>query len=379
MAVKVYPIAPTKSQLTEYVQFGIDLYRGNPCYVPPLIVDEVVTLNPLKNPAFEHCRAQSFLARRSDGTVTGRVTAIINDIANRKFGEKVVRFGFVDFIDDRESVDALFAAVEDWGREHGCTAVVGPMGFSDMDHEGMLIEGFDEMGTMATIYNYPYYPVHMERLGFRKDADWIEFRIKIPDSIPEKYARIARIVQNKYGLKIKKYTSRERIKNEYGVALFELINEAYAGLYGYCSLTRRQIDYYIDEYLGILRLEDVSVVTDAEDRLVGVGISMPSLSQALRRSGGRLFPTGWYHLWRAIRGKTDVVDLMLIAVSPEYQAKGANALIFCDLLGGYIRNGYKYAESNIELEDNEMVQRQWDYFEHRQHRRRRAWRKEIKS
>lgn len=376
MAVTVRPIAPTKDNLTEYVRFGIDLYKGNDYFVPPLIVDEVSVLSPDKNPAFDHCSAQSFMAYR-DGSPVGRITAIINEVANERFGEQVVRFGFVDFIDDAEVVDALFAAVERWGRHRGCTAMVGPMGFCDMDHEGMLIEGFNEMGTMATIYNYPYYPRQMERMGFRKDADWVEYRITVPDRVPEKYLRIAEIVRKKYGLKVKKYTSREKIKDQYGVALFELINEAYGDLYGYTPLSRKQIDYYINEYLGLLRLDDVSVVTDANDELVGVGISMPSLSKALRRSGGKLFPTGWYHLWKAMRGHVDVVDLMLVAVKPEYQSKGVNALIFCDLLPVYISTGYKFAESNLELEGNGSVQKQWEYFERRQHRRRRAWRKDF--
>lgn len=377
MSVTVLPIEPTYSALRRYVRFGIDLYKGNTCFVPPLVIDEIATLSPNKNPAFEICEAQSFMAWRGSEPV-GRITAIINREANRKFGEEAMRFGFVDFIDDAEVVDALFDAAAQWGRERGCTAMIGPMGFSDMDHEGMLVEGFDEMGTMATIYNYPYYPAHMERLGFAKDTDWIEYRIKVPEQIPEKYKRIAQIVQKKYGLKVKKYTDREKLKKEYGHALFDLVNEAYADLYGYVPLTPRQIDHYIGEYLGLLRLNDVSVITDAEDVLVGVGISMPSLSKALRRADGRLLPFGWYHLLRAIRGKTDVVDLLLVAVKPEYQNRGVNALIFTDLIPAYIANGYKYAESNIELEDNEHVQRQWDYFERRQHRRRRAWRKEIK-
>lgn len=376
MSVTVKPIEPTKANLEKYVQFGIDLYDGNDYFVPPLVIDEVATLSPTSNPAFEHCSAQSFMAFRN-GKPVGRITAIINDLVNRKNRRNTLRFGFVDFIDDSEVVDALFKAAIEWGRKRRCTEIVGPMGFSDMDHEGMLIEGFDEMGTMATIYNHPYYQKHMERMGFVKDVDWVEFRMTVPDKIPDKYQRIADIVRRKYKLKTKKYTSRKKIKEEYGVALFDLINEAYADLYGYSPLTRKQIDYYINEYLGILRLEDVSIVVDENDKLVGVGISMPSMSQALRKSGGKLFPTGWYYLWKAIRGKVDVVDLLLVAVKPEFQSKGVNALLFCDLIPGYIANGYKFAESNLELEDNENVQKQWEYFERRQHRRRRAWRKDL--
>ena len=246
-----------------------------------------------------------------------------------------------------------------------------------MDHEGMLIEGFEELGTMATIYNYPYYPVHMERMGYEKEVDWMEYRMTVPDAVPDKYLRIADIVSKKYNLRTIKFTSRKKIKNQYGRALFELINEAYDGLYGYSPLTERQINYYIDMYLGILRLEDVCVIVDADDKLVAVGISIPSFSRALQKGKGKLFPFGWWHLLKALRGKTDIVDLLLIAVKPEYLSKGVNALIFSDLLPGYIKNGYKYAESNPELEENASVQLQWQYFERRQHRRRRAFKKSL--
>ncbi|MDE5682902.1 MAG: N-acetyltransferase [Muribaculaceae bacterium] len=374
--VYVHPIAPSSDQLHQYVQFGIDLYKGNDCYVPPLIMDEVGTLSPDVNPAFDFCEAQSFMAFRN-GEPVGTITAIINKAYNEKTGEKLMRFGFVNFIDDREVVDELFAAVEEWGRSRGMTDIVGPMGFSDMDHEGMLIEGFDELGTMATIYNYPYYPAHMDRMGYVKDVDWIEFRMTVPDAIPEKHARIAEIVARKYGLSVKKYTSRSKIKKEYGHAIFELVNEAYADLYGFVPLTERQIDFYIKAYIGVLRLEDVCLVVDKEGKLVALGISMPSLSHALQQSKGKLFPFGWWHLLKAIRGKTDVVDLLLVAVKPEYQSRGVNALIFADLIPQYVKNGYKYAESNLELEGNENVQKQWEYFERRQHRRRRAFRKKL--
>ncbi len=378
MAVEVKPINHNKKELKKYVEFGIELYKGNDCFVPPLRFDEVDTLLREKNPAYDFCEAQAFMAYR-DGKPVGRITGIINHTVNERTGENAMRFGFVDFIDDKEVVDKLFGAVESWGRQRGMDKIVGPMGFSDMDHEGMLIDGFGELGTMATIYNHAYYPTHMDRLGFEKDVDWVEFRITIPDRVPDKYQRIAEIVQKKYNLRVLKYTSRKKLKDEYGHALFELINKAYDGLYGYSPLTERQIDHYIDMYLGILRLEDVSVIVDAEDKLVGVGISMPSFSRALQKSKGRLFPFGWIHLLKALRGKVDTVDLMLIAISPEYQSKGVNALLFCDLLPGYIRNGYKWAESNIELEDNSSVQLQWQYFDYRQHRRRRAYKKAIKQ
>lgn len=376
MSIEIKPVAPTKKELKKFVQFGIDLYKGNDYFIPPLIFDEVNTLLPDKNPAFDFCKSQSFMAYR-DGKPVGRITGIINSIVNERTGEKTLRFGFADFIDDDEVVDRLFGAVEAWGREQGMTSIVGPMGFSDMDHEGMLIEGFEELGTMATIYNYPYYPAQMERMGYEKEVDWMEYRMTVPDAVPDKYLRIANIVSKKYNLRTIKFTSRKKIKNQYGRALFELINEAYDGLYGYSPLTERQINYYIDMYLGILRLEDVCVIVDADDKLVAVGISIPSFSRALQKGKGKLFPFGWWHLLKALRGKTDIVDLLLIAVKPEYLSKGVNALIFADLLPGYIRNGYKYAESNPELEENASVQLQWQYFERRQHRRRRAFKKSL--
>ena len=376
MAIEIRKINPTQPELRKYVKFGIDLYKGNPYFVPPLIFDEIETLRPDKNPAFEFCQAQSFMAFR-DGKPVGRITGIINNKVNEKTGEKSLRFGFTDFIDDKDVVDALFNEIEKWGRQQGMTSIVGPMGFSDMDHEGMLIDGFEELGTMATIYNFPYYPQHMERMGFVKDAEWVEYRITIPDCVPEKYLRIADIVQKKYNLRVKKYTNRKKLKDEYGLALFELINEAYDGLYGYSPLTPKQINHYIDMYLGILRLDCVCVIVDSEDKLIGVGISIPSFSRALQKSKGRLLPFGWWHILRALKAKNDIVDLMLIAIKPEYQSKGVNALLFSDLLPTYIKNGYKWAESTLELEDNASVQLQWQYFDRRLHRRRRAFRKPL--
>ena len=257
------------------------------------------------------------------------------------------------------------------------TEIVGPMGFTDLDHEGMLTDGFDQKGTMATIYNYPYYPVHMERMGYKVDTSWVEFRIDIPSAIPDKMARISRIVMDKYKLQILKFSSISKLKDRYGKELFELINEAYDSLYGYSPLTPAQIDYYIDLYLDFIKPDFVSVVVDEHDRLAGVGITMPSLSDALIRSRGRLFPTGWYHLLRALKGHNDVVDLLLIAVRKEYLNKGVNALFFYDLIPVFQRHGVKYAESNLELEDNAYVQAQWQYFEHRLHRRRSAFRKHL--
>ena len=275
---------------------------------------------------------------------------------------------------------ALIKTVEEWGKERGMTHIAGPLGFTDFDAEGMLVEGFDQLSTMATIYNYPYYPVHMEKLGFEKDADWVEYKIYIPDAIPDKHKRISELIQRKYNLKIKKYTSGRKIAKDYGQKIFELMNEAYSPLYGYSPLTQRQIDQYVKMYLPILDLRMVTLITDANDELVCVGISMPSLAEALQKSNGRLLPLGWFYLLKALfmKRRAKMLDLLLVAVKPEYQNKGVNALLFSDLIPVYQKLGFIFAESNPELELNGKVQAQWDYFETQQHKRRRAFIKEIK-
>ncbi|MCH5229387.1 MAG: N-acetyltransferase [Muribaculaceae bacterium] len=372
--IEIKKIEPTKSNLKKFIQFQIDLYKDHPFFVPPLISDDLGTLSPDKNPAFDFCDAVYFMAYK-DGKPVGRIAGIINKQVNEKHNTATARFGFVDFIDDEKVSAALINAVEDWATENGMNKLIGPMGFTDMDHEGMLVQGFEELGTMATIYNYDYYPRHLERLGYEKEADWVEFLMDVPDKIPEKYDRIADIVKKKYGLKIKKYKSPKKAKAEIGRPLFNLINDAYDGLYEYSRLTDKQIEYYIDIYLGLINFDLLTAILDKDDNLVGIGISMPSLSRALQKSRGKLFPFGWYHLLRALKCKTDRVDLLLVAVKPEYQNKGVNALLFQDLIPYYIKYGFKYAESNLELETNNKVQGQWDYFTNRQHRRRRAYRK----
>lgn len=374
--IEIRQIQPTRRNLEKFTRFQIDLYEGNSFYVPPLVSDDVETLSPDINPAFDFCESAYFMAYK-DGRPAGRVAGIINRQVNEDHCQRNARFGFIDFIDDPEVSEALMKTVEEWARSKGMKKIIGPLGFTDLDHEGMLVEGFDELSTMATIYNYPYYESHLRRLGYAKESDWVEFLMKVPDSIPDKYNRIAEIVKKKYGLKVLKYKSRKRIKNEYGRALFHLINEAYAGLYQYSRLSERQIDYYIKIYLGLLDLDLVTLIVDSDDALVGVGISMPSMSRALQKSKGRMFPMGWWHLLRGLKGKNDRVDLLLVAVKPEYQNKGVNALLFQDLIPYYIKNGYVYAESNPELETNAKVQSQWEYFTTRQHRRRRSFCKNL--
>lgn len=375
--IEIKQIEPTKSNLRKFTQFQIDLYDGNDYYVPPLISDDVATLSPTVNPAFDFCDATYFMAYR-DGKPVGRIAGIINRQVNERHGSHNARFGFVDFIDDREVSEALMKAVEDWAASKGMDTIIGPLGFTDLDHEGTLVEGFEELSTMATIYNYPYYPEHFERLGYEKDSDWLEFQMGVPAEIPDKYNRIADIVKKKFGLKVLKFKSRSKIKKEYGRELFHLINDAYDGLYQYSRLTERQIDYYIDIYLNLLNLDLVTLVVDKDDRLAGVGISMPSMSRALQKSKGRMFPFGWIHLLKGLKGKNDRVDLLLVAVKKEFQNKGVNALLFQDLIPYYNKYGFKLAESNPEMETNNKVQSQWEYFETRQHRRRRSYKKSLR-
>lgn len=365
-----------KKELKKFVKFHLDLYKDNPYHVPGLIQEEMMTLDKQKNPAFEVCDAIYFLAYR-EGKVAGRIAGMINRRSNETWKQKYARFGFIDFVDDEEVVNALFEAVEAWARRQGMEAIQGPMGFTDLDHEGMLIEGFDQLGTMATIYNYPYYPKHMERLGYAKDQDWHEFKIYIPEGIPEKHQRIGEIVKKKYGLKTMKFTRAKDIM-PYAQKVFETLNASYAPLYGFAQLTQKQIDYYINIYIPMLRLDLVTlIVREEDDAVVGFGISLPSLSKALQKAKGRLFPFGWIHLLKALKTKPKVIDLYLTGVLPEYQNKGVNALLFNDLIPVYKSIGTVYAESNPELESNNAVQAQWDYFKREHHKTRRAYIKHL--
>lgn len=366
-----------KKELKQFVKFNIELYKDSPYHVPGLIEEEMVTLDREKNPAFELCDSVYFLAYRGD-KVVGRIAGMINRRSNETWNQKHARFGFMDFIDDNEVVDALFGAVEKWAIEQGMDAMHGPMGFTDMDHEGMLVEGFDQMGTMAAIYNYPYYPQQVERLGYTKDQDWHEFKIYIPDGVPEKHLRIGEIVKKKYGLKILKFKKTKEIM-PYAQRIFETLNESYAPLYGFARLTQHQIDYYVKMYIPMLRLDLITlIIREADDAVVGFGISLPHLSHAMRKAKGHLFPFGWIYLLKALKTKPKVIDLYLTGVLPEYQNKGVNALLFNDLIPVYRSLGVEYAESNPELASNNAVQAQWDYFKREHHKTRRAFIKELK-
>lgn len=376
MAIIIKKVS-SKKELKTFIRFNYELYKGNPYSVPDLYDDMLNTFSSKKNAAFEFCEAEYFLAYK-DNKVVGRVAAIINNRANQTWDKKEVRFGWIDFIDDEEVSSALLKAVEDWGKQKGMDTITGPLGFTDMDAEGMLIEGFDQLGTMATIYNYPYYPQHMEKWGFEKDADWVEFKLYVPDQLPEKFVRISEIILQKYKLKIKKLTRKEIKEKHYGQKIFDLINEAYAPLYGFSKMTQGQIDQYVNTYLPLLDLRMVSIVETEDGELVAAGISMASLSKALQKAKGRILPFGWFYLLKALFIKRPkVLDLLLVGVKPEYQSKGVNALLFYDLVPTFKKMGFVYGESNPELEENKKVQAQWSAFESVQHKRRRAFKKAI--
>lgn len=377
MSVEIKKVT-TKSELKRFIRFNYEFYKDNPYSVPDLYDDMLNTFSPKKNAAFEFCEADYFLALR-DGKIVGRVAAIINRRANETWNRKTVRFGWIDFVDDMEVSTALIDTVKQWGKERGMTEIEGPLGFTDMDAEGMLVEGFDQLSTMATIYNYPYYPQHMERLGLSKSADWVEMKIYVPDAIPEKHRRISDIIAKRYNLHIRKLKSKKEVRQS-GVAhdIFRLINDAYTPLFGYSRMTERQIDQYVNMYVPVLDLRMVSIVENEQNEIVAVGISMASLSRALQKAKGRLLPFGWYHLLKALMWKRPkVLDLLLVAVRPDYQGKGVNALLFTDLIPVYKELGFEYAESNPELEMNEKVQNQWQYFKTEQHKRRRCFKADI--
>lgn len=372
----------TKRDLKDFIEFHYDLYEGNPYDVPNLFSDDMNTLSKDKNAAFEFCEAEYYLALK-DGKIVGRVAAIINHKANKKWDRKSVRFGWIDFIDDREVSAALLKQVEDYGRAKGMTQLVGPLGFTDMDPEGMLTWGFDQLGTMPTIYNYAYYPEHIEAMdGFEVDNRYVEYKLIVPEKIPEKYTKIAEMIQKRYGLRVKKLTKADVYKRGYGYKLFSLINETYGDLYGFSELSQKQIEQYVKMYIPVVDLNLVTCIEDstADNKLVGMGITIPSLSKALQKCRrGRLFPFGWWHVLRAIKQhKTEGVDLLLMGVLPEYRAKGANALLFADLIPRYQAYGFKWGESQVEMETNTGVQGQWGPLNPINHKKRKCYKKAIK-
>lgn len=352
----------TRRQLRRFARFATRLYKDSPYYVPELESDVMDAFIPSRNAALEYCEAQPFLAFR-DGRVVGRVAAIINRVANERWNTRTVRFGWLDFTDDSEVSSALLRAVADWGRQRGMTRIEGPLGFSDFDREGMLTWGFDQIATQSTNYNFEYYPQHIQALGFEPTARWVEWHIPCI-GIPERMNRLSQAVLERYGLHVARYDSSVRTEAaHYAKSLFRLVNEAYSPLYGYSPFSEHQIDDMVRRYLKFIDKRLVTIVLDSEDNLVAAGLVMPSMSRGLQKARGRLFPLGWWHLLKAIWHDRETIDLMVLAVKPEYQGRGLNAVPFCNLAPNIIGMGFKWAESNLELETNSRMQSHWTYFE----------------
>ncbi len=366
-----------KRAFREFLHFPLTLYKDMPAFVPPLLMDDADTLNPKKNPAYEFCDAAMYLAYK-DGKLAGRVAAIVNRKANAQWGHDQVRFGWFDFIDDREVSKALLDAVEAFGRERGMTTILGPLGFTDFDPEGMLVEGYEYLSSMALHHNWPYYKEHMEALGYEKDVDWLEYRIYIGDTIPEKYTRVAKIVEDRYDLRLRKITKREVRKTDVGYKLFDLINETYSSLYNFTILPKKLVDKYVGFYLGVIDLKFVSLVEDKDHNIVGFGVVMPSITRALKKCKGKLFPFGWFHILRSMYWKYEEnFEMLLIGVKPEFQKKGVNSIVFVDLMKELLKGGFVYGESNAELESNLDIRSQWGDLEVKECKRRRVYKKAV--
>jgi len=364
----------SKKQLKQFVAFPLKLYKGHPYFVPPLNFDELNTLQEKVNPAFDHCEARYWLAYKNN-EIVGRIAGIYNKAYVAKWKRDYMRFGWIDFIEDIEVVRVLMDTVEAWAKEKNLTAVHGPLGFTDLDYEGMLVEGYEERSTMATIYNYPYYPQLMEELGYMKDVDWVEYRVNVPDQTPEYVHKIAELVRRRYQLNIVQLKSAKDIL-PYAKDIFRLVNETYAELYGVVELTDRQAAYYTKMYFSMVRKDFVTLITDKHNKLIGFGLTMPSLSAALQKAKGSLFPFGFIHLLKALK-KNDEADMYLVAIDKEYQGKGVNALMMQQTNIAFNKFGIKYAETNPELEVNEKVQSIWEHYVARLHKRRRCFIKQL--
>jgi GNAT superfamily N-acetyltransferase len=367
-----YPIheVTTRDEMRAFVCYPYRLYRESPYYVPPIRAEELKTLDPGTNPAFHHCRARYWIARSKHGVV-GRIAGILNTSYNERWKCRRMRFGWFDFEDDPQLAMELLRRVEEWAAEEGMEAVHGPMGFTNFDPAGMLVEGYDQLPTLAELYNHPYYMHHIEAAGYRKEVDWVEFRIPVPDEVPAKVQQIARIVRTRSRLTVVVPQSQKEIR-PYGTKIFHLINEAYSHLHGMVPLSHQQIDYYIRKYLPFMRRDYVALVIDEKGDLVAFGLTMPSLSRALQQARGSLFPWGLFAILTGLRTSREG-ELCLVAVRPDYQGKGVNALLMEAIHHAYLRKKIRVAESNPELEENTRVQAIWSYYGARQHKRRRCY------
>lgn len=367
----------SKKDLKAFVKYPLELYRGCPYYVPGLYLDEMTALDPAKNPMSKYAKFRLFLAYK-DGKLVGRMAAIVNEIANKDWDHAEVRFGWADFIDDKEVSKALLDAVVAYGKELGMKSVAGPLGFTDFDSEGCVVEGFDDISSYALRYNYPYYKDHYEAYGMAKVNDWLELRIFVPDSVPEKITRAAALVSQRYNLHIKKVSKKDVTKGGYGKKLFDLVNKSYSKLFDYTVLPQEVIDSYVKTYLGLLDMDYVTVVEDQDGNMVAMAVTMPSVARAVQKARGYLLPFGWWHLLKSMYFKhEEALELLLIAVDPEYHNRGVHAMLFNQIIPNIIKGGFKYGESNAEMETNTSVQNIWNNYQKEFKRRRRVFGKEI--
>ena len=376
MAIQVKAVS-SKKEMKTFVRFGNRLYKDNKYYVPSMPSDDMATFDKGHNGAFAFSEAELYLAYK-DGEIVGRVAAIINNKANETWGVKQVRFGWFDFIDDLEVSKALLDAVISFGKSKGMKQIAGPLGFTDFDPEGMLVDGFDRMCTMALFYNHPYYPEHMKKHGYVKETGWLEYRITIPTEVPERLKKLSELVLERFNLKLIKKTKSEVMREKYGQKIFQLINETYCDLYGFSLLSPKQIDQFVDTYLGVVNMKMLTFVENDQGELVGAALTMPSIASALQKCNGEIFPIGWWHILKSMYWKpTDTLELLLIGVRPDYQNRGVNSVLCVDILENCHRMGFKYAETNANLEDNVKIQAMWAPFEKEQHKKRWIFAKDI--
>lgn len=362
--------------LKKFVRFPFSLYKNNDYWIPPLINEDLHTLRSDKNPSFEHCEAVYYLAYK-DGKIAGRVAGIINRRFIELWKKKYARFCWLDFIDDEEVSAALLKKVESWALSRGMEALLGPMGFTTFEHQGMLVEGFEELPTFLSAYNHDYYQNHMERLDYSKEVDYVEYEVKAPEAIPEKAVRLNEIIKKRNKVRLIKSSSK-KVLIPYGKQVFDVINAAYSPLFGFVPLTEKQVDLLLKKFISFVRAEYITIVLNEDDKVVGFQISAPSLSRAFQKARGRLFPFGFIPILKAYKNP-EIVDIILVGVLPEYQNKGINALFMTDLTKTCLKNGVRFAESNAELEENVSVQNFWRYYDTRQHKRKRIYIKHLAS
>lgn len=366
----------SRRQWSQFFDVPNNLYRDNPYYIPTLVYDERWNFDPKRNPAYEYVDSIAFLAYK-DGVIVGRIAALINNKLNKLHEMRQMRFTRFDVIDDMDVTRKLFEAITSWGRERGMDSIIGPIGFSDLDKQGLLVDGFDQKGMFITLYNHPYYQKHLEELGFEKDVDWVEYKVFVPEEPDARIERICDIARKRHGYELLSFNKKKEVI-PYARQMFHMYNDSFANLYGFCPLSDGQIDMAIKQFFSLVSLEYVFIVVDRQKSVIGFGIMVPSLADAVKRSNGRLFPLGLLRIMQALRSH-EVLDMYLIAVKPEYLGRGVNAVIMNEGIKRAIANGVKVAETGPELEDNDNVQSQWKAFKTIRHKRRRCYKKVLET